>query len=108
MEQLNDVLSAISHPTRRAIIRRLANGPARFLEIAEPFDVALNAITKHLKLLERAGLIEREKQGREVLISLRPEALRLVADWVHEYERFWTEKLDAFEGYFKQQHRSKK
>ena len=108
MEQLNDVLGAISHPTRRAIIRRLANGPARFLDIAEPFDVALNAITKHLKLLERAGLIQREKRGREVLISLRPEALRIVADWVHEYERFWTEKLDAFEGYFKQQQRSKK
>lgn len=108
MEQLNDVLSAISHPTRRAIVRRLANGPARFLDIAEPFDVALNAITKHLKLLERAGLIGREKRGREVFISLRPEALRLVADWVHEYERFWTEKIDAFEGYFKQQQRSKK
>ena len=108
MEQLNDVLSAVSHPTRRAIIQRLANGPARFLDIAEPFDVALNAITKHLKLLERARLIEREKRGREVLISLRPEALRLVADWVHEYERFWTERLDVFEGYFKQQQRSKK
>ena len=70
--------------------------------------MALNAITKHLKLLQRAGLIEREKRGREVLISLRPEALRLVADWVHEYERFWTEKIDAFEGYFKQLLRSKK
>ena len=108
MEQLTAVLTAISHPTRRAIIRRLANGPARFLEIAEPFDVALNAITKHLKLLERAGLIEREKRGREVLISLRPRALRLVGDWVHEYERFWNEKLDEFEDYFKQQKRSKK
>jgi DNA-binding transcriptional ArsR family regulator len=102
MPQLTDVLSAISHPTRRAIIGRLAAGPARFLDIAEPFDVALNAVTKHLKLLERAGLIEREKQGREVLISLRPEPLRLVAGWVHEYERFWNEKLDEFEGYFKE------
>ena len=108
MEPLTDVLTAISHPTRRAIVKRLANGPARFLDIAEPFDVALNAVTKHLKLLERAGLIEREKRGREVLISLRPEALRLVADWVHEYERFWNEKLDEFEGYFKQRKRSKK
>jgi DNA-binding transcriptional ArsR family regulator len=108
MEQLTDVLSAISHPTRRAIIRRLANGPARFLDIAEPFEVALNAITKHLKLLERAGLIEREKRGREVFILLRPQALRLAADWVHEYERFWIEKLDEFEGYFKQQKRSMK
>lgn len=108
MEQLTDVLGAISHPIRRAIIKRLANGPARFLDIAEPFDVALNAITKHLKLLERAELIEREKRGREVLISLRPEALRLVADWVHEYERFWNARLDEFEGYFKQQQRSKR
>ena len=108
MEQLTNVLGAISHPTRRAIIKRLANGPARFLDIAEPFDVALNAITKHLKLLERAGLIGREKRGREVFISLRPQALRLVADWVHEYERFWNEKLDEFEDYFKKQQRSNK
>lgn len=108
MEQLTDVLSAISHPTRRAITKRLANGPARFLDIAEPFDVALNAVTKHLKLLERAGLIEREKRGREVFISLRPEALRLVADWVHEYERFWNERLDKFGDYFKQQKRNRK
>jgi DNA-binding transcriptional ArsR family regulator len=107
MEQLTDVLSAISHPTRRAIIGRLAIGPARFLDIAEPFDVALNAITKHLKLLERAGLIEREKRGREVFISLRPEPLRLVAGWVHEYERFWNEKLDEFEGYFKAKRRKR-
>ena len=108
MEQLTGVLSAISHPTRRAIISRLATGPARFLDVAAPFDVALNAITKHLKLLERAGLIEREKRGREVMISLRPEGLRSVAEWVYEYERFWIEKLDAFEGYFNQQKRSKK
>jgi DNA-binding transcriptional ArsR family regulator len=105
MEQLTDALSAISHPTRRAIIGRLASGPARFLDIAEPFDVALNAVTKHLKLLERAGLIEREKRGREVFISLRPEPLRLVAEWVHEYERFWNVKLDEFEGYFKAKRR---
>ncbi len=103
MDQLTNVLTAISHPTRRAIIEKLARGPARFLEIAEPFDVALNAVTKHLKLLERAGLIEREKQGREVHISLRPEPLRQVASWVHEYEQFWNERLDQFEDYFKHQ-----
>lgn len=108
MDQLTDILSAISHPTRRAIIGKLANGPARFLDIAEPFDVALNAVTKHLKLLERAGLIEREKQGREVLISLRPEPLRLVAGWVHEYERFWNIQLDQFEQHFKDKKRKEK
>ena len=84
-----NVLTAISHPTRRAIIERLATGPARFLDVAEPFDIALNAVTKHLKLLEKAGLIERKKQGRQVLISFRGEPLREVAGWLHEYERFW-------------------
>src|SRR5580704_8311620 len=96
-----DQLTAISHPSRRAIIGQLANGPARFLEIAKPFDTALNAVTKHLKLLERAGLIERSKQGREVFISLRAEPLRQVAGWVHEYERFWNKRLDEFQRYFK-------
>jgi DNA-binding transcriptional ArsR family regulator len=100
MDQLSDVLTAISHPTRRAIIGQLAKGPKRFLEIAKPFDTALNAVTKHLKLLERAGLIERKKQGREVLISFRAEPLREVAGWVHEYERFWNERLDQFEQFF--------
>jgi DNA-binding transcriptional ArsR family regulator len=100
MDRLTNVLTAISHPTRRAIIRQLANGPARFLDIAKPFDIALNAVTKHLKMLERAGLIERQKQGREVFISFRGEPLLQVARWVHEYERFWNERLDQFQQYF--------
>jgi len=101
MDHLTDVLTAISHPTRPAIIEQLADGPARFLDVAKPIDTALNAVTKHLKLLERAGLIERTKQGREVLISLRGEPLREVAGWVHEYERFWNKHLDEFEQHFK-------
>ncbi len=100
MDELTDVMTAISHPTRRAIMQQLADGPARFLEIARRFDTALNAVTKHLKLLERAGLIERRKQGREVYISLRGEPLKEVAVWVHEYERFWNERLDEFQQYF--------
>lgn len=101
MDQLTDVLAAISHPTRRAIIEQLSKGPARFLDVARPFKTALNSVTKHLKLLERAGLIERRKQGREVLISLRGKPLREVAVWTHEYERFWNEKLDQFERHFR-------
>jgi DNA-binding transcriptional ArsR family regulator len=108
MDPLSDVLTAISHPTRRAIIGQLANGPARFLDIAKPFDTALNAVTKHLKLLERAGLIEREKRGREVLISLRGEPLRQVAGWVHKYERFWNERLDQFEQHFRNKKKKEK
>jgi len=98
---LTDILTAISHPTRRAIIGRLADGPARFTDVAKPFDTALNAVTKHLKLLERAGLIERKKQGREVFISFRAEPLRQVAGWMHAYERFWNDRLDQFEGHFR-------
>ncbi len=101
VDQLTNVLTAISHPTRRAIIGQLANGPARFLDVARPFETALNAVTKHLKLLERASLIERRKQGREVYISLRGEPLREVAGWLHEYERFWNKQLDEFERYFR-------
>jgi DNA-binding transcriptional ArsR family regulator len=101
MNQLTDVLTAISHPSRRAIIQQLSAGPARFTDIAEPFDTALNSVTKHLKLLERAGLIERRRQGREVFISFRAEPLRQVAGWMHEYERFWNTRLDQFERHFK-------
>src|SRR5215470_10873018 len=107
MDQLSDVLTAISHPSRRAIIGQLAGGPARFTDIARPFDLSLNAITKHLKLLERAGLVSREKQGREAFISFRAEPLRLVAGWVHEYERFWSEHLDQFEAHFKEKRKKR-
>lgn len=101
MDQLSNVLTAMSHPTRRAIIGRLAHGPARFLDIAKPFDTALNSVTKHLKSLERAGLIERRKMGREVIISFRGKPLQEVAGWLHEYERFWNVRLDQFEQHFK-------
>ena len=100
MDQLSDVLTALSHPTRRAIMARLSGGEARFLDVAAPFDTALNAVSKHLKLLERAGLIERDKRGREVFIRLRAEPLREVADWVNGYESFWSGRLDAFERHF--------
>jgi DNA-binding transcriptional ArsR family regulator len=100
MDPLTGVLTAITHPTRRAIIAQLAHGPARFLDIAEPYDTALNAVTKHLKILERAELIERRKQGREVIISFRGQPLQEVAGWVHGYDRFWNERLDQFQQYF--------
>ena len=100
MNNMTAVLGAISHPSRRAIIAQLAKCPARVTEIAAPFDMSLNAVSKHLKVLEQAGLIHREKQGRDHVIEFRGEPLRQVAGWVHEYERFWTERLDRLEGFF--------
>jgi DNA-binding transcriptional ArsR family regulator len=101
MDNLSAVLGAISHPSRRAILQRLADGPARVTEIAAPFDMSLNAVSKHLKVLEGAGLVDREVQGRDHLIRFRGEPLRLVSAWVHEYERFWSERLDNLEQFFK-------
>jgi DNA-binding transcriptional ArsR family regulator len=101
MDDLTLVLGAISHPSRRAILHRLADGPARVTKIAAPFSLSLNAVSKHLKVLEGAGLIDREVQGRDHLIHFRGEPLRAVSKWVHEYERFWTERLDNLERYFK-------
>ncbi len=100
MNDLSTVLSAISHPSRRAIIAQLVNGPARVTEIAEPFDMSLNAVSKHLKVLEQAGLVHRERHGRDHIIEFRGEPLRQVAGWVHEYERFWNQHLDRLESYF--------
>jgi DNA-binding transcriptional ArsR family regulator len=108
MDDLSTVLSAISHPSRRAILRRLAEGPARVTEIAAPFDMSLNAVSKHLKVLEGAGLVDRDVQGRDHVIRFRGEPLRTVSDWVHEYERFWTERLDNMEQFFKNKKKEKK
>jgi len=108
MSDLSVVLSAVSHPSRRAILHRLADGPARVTEIAAPFDMSLNAVSKHLKVLEEAGLVDREVRGRDHLIRFRGEPLHLVSKWVHEYERFWTERLDRLEQHFKNEKGKKK
>ena len=107
MDPLTNVLDAIAHPSRRAILDRLARGPARVTEIAEPFDMSLNAVSKHLKILEAAGLVSREVQGREHYIEFRGEPLRLVSSWVHYHEKFWTQNLDRFEQHFKDKRKRK-
>jgi DNA-binding transcriptional ArsR family regulator len=108
MDNLSNVLGAISHPSRRAILHRLAEGPARVTEIAAPFDMSLNAVSKHIKVLEGAGLVDRDVQGRDHLIRFRGEPLRAVATWVHEYEQYWTERLDRLERYFTSQNERRK
>jgi DNA-binding transcriptional ArsR family regulator len=100
-QQLDTALSALSHASRRAIIARLSSeGPARVTEIAEPFDMSLNAVSKHLKVLEHAGLIRRTRVGRDHVIAFDPNPLKEVARWIHSYEKFWSHHLDRLEEYF--------
>jgi DNA-binding transcriptional ArsR family regulator len=100
MDTLGTVLSALSDPTRRAIIDRLAAGPARVTDIAEPFPVSLNAVSKHLKVLEHAGLVRRAQRGRDHILTFEGKPLRDVARWVHMYERLWNQRLNRLETFF--------
>jgi DNA-binding transcriptional ArsR family regulator len=98
-ERLNSVFSAVADPTRRAILRALAKKPATITQIAKPFPVSLNAISKHVMVLEGAGLIRREIQGREHLCRLEPRPLRDATAWLDHYRQFWDVRLDALESY---------
>ena len=102
MTGLDATLLAISDPTRRAIIERLSRGPARVTDVAEPFAMSLAAVSKHVKVLETAGLVRRQRNGREHTLELEAAPLREVARFAARYEKFWTEKLDQLEAFFKQ------
>ncbi len=102
MPTLDHVLTAISDPTRRAILDRLTRGPARITDVAEPFDMSLAAVSKHVQMLERAGLVRRARQGREHTLTLDARPLRRVAQWTSRYERFWNQRLDRLEAFFAQ------
>jgi DNA-binding transcriptional ArsR family regulator len=100
MDPLGQVLVAVADPTRRAIIDRLTRGPARVTDLAAPFPMSLNAVSKHLKVLESAGLVRRTRHGREHTLELDASPLQEVARWAHRYERFWTARLDRLEAFF--------
>jgi DNA-binding transcriptional ArsR family regulator len=99
---LDTTLLAICDPTRRAILDRLTRGPARVTDVAEPFAMSLAAVSKHVKVLEQAGLIRRTKNGREHTLELEAAPLREVRQWVSHFEQYWTERLDRLEAYFNQ------
>jgi|SRR5438067_12601114 len=103
MPGLDHVFAALSDPTRRAIVARLARGPSRVTDMAGRFPMSLNAVSKHLKVLERAGLLRRRRDGREHHLELRAAPLREIARWTSRYERFWNEKLDALEAFLKKE-----
>jgi DNA-binding transcriptional ArsR family regulator len=97
---IDRVTAAISDPTRRAIIERLADGPARISELAHPFSMSLTGFCKHVRVLERAGLVRRTRHGRDNTLDLSPQPLRDVARWVLRYEQFWNARLDRLEKFF--------
>jgi DNA-binding transcriptional ArsR family regulator len=94
MDALGCTLAALSDPTRRAIVDRLARGPARVTDVAEPFAMSLAAVSKHVKVLEDAGLIARRKIGRTHLISIEAKPLEEAERWLRQWEKFWTTRLD--------------
>ena len=101
------IWSALADPTRRAIVQRLARGPTRVTDLAEPFAMSLNAVSKHIKVLEAARLVHRRRQGREHTLELDPAPLRQVARWASEIERFWSSRLDRLEQFFTDQRKRK-
>ncbi len=96
-ERLDSTFAALADPTRRAILARLRRGPLRVTEIAAPFAMSLNAVSKHLKLLERARLLRRDVRGREHICSLDARPLSGATDWTAAYREFWESRLDALE-----------
>ncbi|HEY0229900.1 MAG TPA: metalloregulator ArsR/SmtB family transcription factor [Dokdonella sp.] len=95
MSNLDLAFAALADPTRRRIVARLTRGEIRVTDLALPFRISLNAVSKHVKVLERAGLVRRERIGREHYLHLRALPLRDVVRWASQYERFWTQRLDA-------------
>jgi|SRR5579864_1567352 len=94
---LDHVFAAVADPTRRAILRQLGRKPTRVTDLAKNFPVSLNAVSKHVMVLERAGLIRREVQGREHVCQLDARPLGEAVDWLQEVRSFWEERLDGLE-----------
>ena len=105
-DRLSTTLYALSDPTRRAILARLALGESAVGELAQPFDMTLPAISKHLKVLERAGLIARGRDAQRRPCRLAAEPLREVLEWVADYRQFWDQRLDRLEAYLEKKEKA--
>ncbi len=101
-DQLSLTFGALSDPTRRAILARLAEGEATVTELAEPFAMSLPAVSKHLKVLERAGLITRGREAQWRPARLDPEPLKEASGWLEDYRRFWDESFERLDEYLKE------
>lgn len=97
-QQLDHTLIALADPTRRAILRRLAEeGEVRVTDLAAPFAISLNSVSKHIKLLERAELVERRREGREHMLRFRPEPLTAAQAWIESQQAYWKGRLEALD-----------
>src|SRR3984893_5315376 len=108
MKTLDHAFGALSDPTRRAILVRLARGDATVGELAKPFDMSLPAVSRHLKVLEEAALISNERHGKHRRCRLKPEALAAAADWLEFQRHFWSGSFDRLDARLKQQSQDKK
>jgi DNA-binding transcriptional ArsR family regulator len=99
IDPLSTTFAALADPTRRAILARLASGEASVTELAEPFDMSLPAVSKHLKVLERAGLISRNREAQWRRCRLDAAPLRTASDWLEDYREFWEQRFDRLEAY---------
>jgi len=95
--QLDDTLVALADDTRRSILKRLATGEARVTEVAAPFGISLNSVSKHIRILERAGLVRRRISGRDHFLALEPRPFDDLTRWMRETREFWTSRLDHLE-----------
>jgi DNA-binding transcriptional ArsR family regulator len=102
IDRLSTTYAALADPTRRAILARLCTGEASVTELAEPFEMSLPAVSKHLKVLERAGLIARGRQAQWRPCRLEAGPLKEAADWLEHYRRFWEESFDRLEDYLRE------
>ena len=94
---LDQTLTALADPTRRSILQRLAQGEARVTDVARPFAISLNSVSKHIRILERADLVRRRREGREHLLSLNPAPLDHAAAWIESQRQLWTNRLQALD-----------
>ena len=106
--RLDQTLMALADPTRRAILQRLSTGEARVTDLARPFAISLNSVSKHIRMLERAELVRRRRAGREHLLSVNPQPLDEAAAWIETQRAFWTARLDALERELSKPETSKK
>jgi DNA-binding transcriptional ArsR family regulator len=95
--RLDAVFAALADPTRRAIIERLSRSEARVTELAEPFDMSLNAVSKHIRVLEASGVITRRRSGRDHILAINAHSLDEVDNWIERTRRYWEKRLDAME-----------